>query len=339
MAQDPQKRLQMADIARLAGVSVSTVSRALSGSGLVNEETRQRVAELARSMNYTVNLGAQALRLRKNQTIAVVVPFDASTRQHISDPFFLAIVGALADALTERGYDMLLSRVDLEQLDTAARLVDGGKAIGLIVIGQWRQHEHLNALADRGVPLVVWGAHMPHQRYCSVGGDNLAGGLMATRHLLAGGRRHIAFLGDASLPEVMLRHEGHLQALAEAGIARDALLDLPVPFEVGAARTTLDALFASGRPVDGVLACSDLLALQALQAAQAAGREVPRDVAVVGYDDMPLAACSSPALTSVHQPLDQAGTNIVDALLGLLAGETVAPRTLPVHLVVRDSAP
>ncbi|MFN7727495.1 MAG: LacI family DNA-binding transcriptional regulator [Rubrivivax sp.] len=339
MAKDPQKKLQMADIARLAGVSVSTVSRALSGSSLVNEETRQRVAELARSMNYTINLGAQALRLRKNQTIAVVVPFDATTRQHISDPFFLAIVGALADALTERGYDMLLSRVDLEQLDTAARLVDGGKAIGLIVIGQWRHHEQLNALADRGVPLVVWGAHMPHQRYCSVGGDNLAGGLVATRHLLAAGRRHIAFLGDASLPEVMLRHEGHLQALAEAGIARDALLDLPVPFEVGAARATLDALFASGTPVDGVLACSDLLALQALQAAQAAGREVPRDVAVVGYDDMPLAAYSSPALTSVHQPLDQAGTNIVDALLGLLAGETVAPRTLPVHLVVRDSAP
>jgi DNA-binding LacI/PurR family transcriptional regulator len=91
--------------------------------------------------------------------------------------------------------------------------------------------------------------------------------------------------------------------------------------------------------VDGIVACSDLLAMQAVQAAQAAGREVPRDVAVVGYDDMPVAAYSSPPLTTVHQPVALAGVEIVDALLGLLAGERAAPRMLPVHLVLRGSAP
>ena len=329
----------MSDIARLAGVSVATVSRALNGSTLVNEETRQRIDELARSLNYAINLGAQNLRLQKNQTIAVVVPYDARARQHISDPFFLSIVGFIADALTDLGYDMLLSRVDAERLDTAAALYDSGKAIGLIVIGQWRHHDQLNLMAARRVPLVVWGGQLPQQLYCSVGGDNVAGGLQATQHLLAQGRRRLLFLGNAQLPEVMLRHRGYLAALQQAGLAVDAALELPVPFESIAARAALDTLLASPLRFDGVVACSDLLALQAVQALRAHGLAVPRDVAVVGYDDLPMASYSDPPLTSVHQPVALAGAELVDALLALLRGEAAPPRTLPVHLVVRESAP
>ncbi len=333
------KRTQMSDIARLAGVSVSTVSRALNGSPLINTETRERITELARSLNYSINLGAQNLRLQKNQTIAVVVPYDVQSRQHISDPFFLSIVGAIADALTDLGYDMLLSRVDAERLDSAAALYDSGKAIGLIVIGQWRHHDQLNALAARRVPLVVWGGQLPQQLYCSVGGDNVDGGLKATQHLLNLGRRRIVFVGDAQLPEVALRLEGHRQALQQAGVAADAALELAVPFEIIAARTGLDRLCSSGTAFDAVLACSDLLALQAVQALRAHGRRVPDDVAVVGYDDMPTATYSDPPLTTVHQPVALAGVELVDALLALLRGERAPPRTLPVHLVLRASAP
>jgi DNA-binding LacI/PurR family transcriptional regulator len=333
------KRLQMADIARLAGVSVSTVSRALNGSTLVNLETRERIAQLARSLNYSINLSAQNLRLQKNQTIAVVVPFDSVSRQHISDPFFLAIVGALADALTDAGYDMLLSRVDAERLDSAAALYDSGRAIGLIIIGQWRHHDQLNAMAARQVPLVVWGCQMPQQLYCSVGGDNVAGGLQATQHLLRQGRQRIVFLGDAQFPEVHLRWAGYQQALRDAGLQADPKLELPVPFEIVAAREALDRLCASGTPFDGIVACSDLLALQGVQAVRASGRGVPDDVAVVGYDDMPLATWSDPPLTTVHQPVSLAGSELVDALLSLMRGERAMPRTLPVHLVVRASAP
>lgn len=334
-----RKRLQMADVARLAGVSVSTVSRALNGSPLINLETRQRIAELARSLNYSINLGAQNLRLQKNQTIAVVVPYDAQSRQHISDPFFLSIVGSIADALTDRGYDMLLSRVDAERLDSAAQLFDSGKALGLVIIGQWRHHDQLNQLASRKVPLVVWGGQLPQQLYCSVGGDNQLGGRLATEHLLARGCRRIVFMGDPQLPEVHLRREGYLQALQAAGIAHDPKLELKVPFEIIAARAAMDRLCASRLRFDGVLACSDLLALQAVQALRAQGRDVPGDTSVVGYDDMPLAAYCDPPLTTVHQPVALAGAEIVDAMLALLRGEAGTPRTLPVHLVVRGSAP
>lgn len=339
MGASEKKRLQMADIARLAGVSVSTVSRALSGSELISVETRKRIAELARSLDYSINLGAQNLRLQKNQTVAVVVPYDRLSRQHISDPFFLAIVGSIADALTDRGYDMLLSRVDAEHLDTAAQLYNSGKAIGVVVIGQWRHHEQLQEMAARKVPLVVWGGQLPQQQYCTVGGDNVGGGLQATRHLLQHHRRRILFLGDAQLPEVLLRRQGYLQALAEAGIAAEPRLELPVPFEIISARAALDRLCASRVKFDGVVACSDLLALQAVQAVRAAGRQVPRDVAVVGYDDMPLATWSDPPLTTVHQPVALAGAEIVEALLALLRGERPSSRILPVHLVVRESAP
>ncbi|MCY4757086.1 LacI family DNA-binding transcriptional regulator [Pelomonas aquatica] len=334
-----QRRLQMVDIARLAGVSVSTVSRALNGSELVNAETRQRVAELARSLNYSINFGARNLRLQENKTVAVVVPYDAKSRQHISDPFFLSIVGAIADALTDRGYDMLLSRVDAEHLDLASHWFDSGKAIGVILIGQWRHHDQLNEMAARKLPLVVWGGEMPQQLYCSVGGDNVLGGSLAARHLLQLGRRRIAFVGDARLPEVWLRRQGYAQALREFGVDVDPALELPAPFEPGAATDVVHEFCARRRDFDAVVCCSDVLALLMIQALRAAGRSVPGDVALVGYDDMPLAAYCDPPLTTVHQPVAEAGVELVETLLSQLHGKRLGPRTLPVYLKLRGSAP
>lgn len=327
----------MADIARLAGVSVSTVSRALAGNQGVNAETRTRIEELARSLNYSINLSAKSLRVGRNNTLGLVIPYDAATRQHISDPFFMTMLGSVADAVTDLGYQLLLSRVDSERLDSLAGMYDTGSAMGIIVIGQWTHHDQLNALAARKVPIVVWGTQLPQQLYCTVGTDNITGGRMATEHLLSLGRRRIAFLGNTDLPEVAHRHAGYLQAHERAGVPVDPALKLSVPFLVDPASRALAEFCAAHQDLDAVFAVSDLLAMTAMSVLAAQGRSTPQDVSVVGYDDVEAASHYQPPLTTVRQPIQMAGQALADSLLGILDQGTQASRVLPTELVVRGT--
>ena len=333
----PVQRLQMADIARLAGVSTATVSRALSDSTLVNGETRARVLELARSLNYSINIGAQNLRLKQSRTVGVVVPYETGERQHLSDPFFLSLLGSLVDALTDQGFDMLLSRVDVKQLDAAAQPFDSGRAIGIILIGHWRNHEQLNALAARHVPIVVWGAQLPQQLYCTIGGDNVAGGMLATEHLIAQGRKRIAFFGDVSLPEVAQRQAGYCKALARHGIDVDPQLQVSVSFLPHSGGEAVQELARRAVFYDAIFACSDLLAMTAINSLRERGLRIPDDVAVVGYDDIELSVYFHPSLTTVRQPVAAAGRALVASLLALIEGQSTASRQLPAELAVRSS--
>jgi DNA-binding LacI/PurR family transcriptional regulator len=333
-----KRRVQMMDIARLAGVSTSTVSRALNGSELIKPETRQRIAELARSLNYSINISAKNLRQGHNRTIGVVIPYDRKTRQHVSDPFFLGMIGSLADALTEHGYDMLLSRVDSEHLDDLAELYDTGRASGIVVIGQWGHHDQLNALAVRHVPFVVWGAQLPRQLYCSVGTDNLSGGNMATEHLIQIGRRRIAFMGDITLPEAEQRYEGYLAAHRKHGLTPDPALLINAPFTATEAQHAMRTFIAKRVPFDGLFAASDLIAMNAMGVLFAKGMDVPRDVSVVGYDDIEAAAHCHPPLTTVRQPIELAGLAMVDCLLKMPDGTTPDSRILAATLQVRGSS-
>lgn len=328
----------MADIARLAGVSTSTVSRALAGSKLVNEETRTRIMELARSLKYTINIGAQNLRLKQNRTIGVVIPYDSATRQHLSDPFFLSMLGSLADALTEQGFDMLVSRVDAEELDAAAAPFDTGRVIGIVLIGQWRHHDQLNQLAARHVPIVVWGAQLPQQLYCTVGGDNVSGGDLAVSHLLQQGRQRIAFFGDINLPEVGQRYEGYCQALRRAGIAIDPALQVSVAFLPDSGRQAVQELLRREVRFDAIFAGSDLLAMTAINTLRTHGLEVPRQIAVVGYDDIELSTYFHPPLTTIRQPIRAAGRALVASLLELIEGRPAPSLQLPTQLMARESS-
>ncbi|MCR5868870.1 LacI family DNA-binding transcriptional regulator [Aquincola sp. J276] len=335
----PQRPLpQMADIARLAGVAVSTVSRALAGSPLVNEATRLRVLEIARSLDYTVNVGARNLRRQQNDTVAVIVPRATSTEQSLTDPFFLSLIGSVADALTDQGRDMLLSRIDAQQLQAAAQPYLTGRAMGVIVIGQWNHHDQLNALALRGVPFVVWGTCMPGQAYATVGSDNVEGGRIATAHLLDRGARHIAFVGDTTMHEMAHRHDGWRLAHEARGLQPEPALLRSVPLMRSAITADIDALLASGQPLDAVFASSDLAAITVIGALHRHGLRVPQDVAVVGYDDIVTAAHLQPPLTTVHQPVDEGGRRLVQQLLDQVAGRRPPPVVLPAQLVVRGSS-
>jgi DNA-binding LacI/PurR family transcriptional regulator len=331
-------KLQMEDIAQLAGVSTSTVSRALNQSSLVNPETRARIEKLARTLNYSVNVGASNLRLQRNRTVSVVLPLDSVTRQHVSDPFFVSLLGSIADALTVRGYDMLLSRVDAERLDRAGDLAASGRAIGVVLIGQWHHHDQINELAAQKAPIVVWGAQLPQQLYCTVGGDNIAGGMLATEHLLAKQRRRIAFFGDIDLPELGHRFEGYERALAQHNVGNASQLLRRTPFMEGSARAAVNELLDKKIRFDGIFASSDLLALESISALRERGLTVPEDVAVVGYDDIGIARYYHPSLTTIRQPVMKGGEAIVDALLKIVDGQRPKSQILPTELIVRDSS-
>ena len=328
----------MADIARLAGVSTGTVSRALSGSELVNAETRRRIKELADKLNYSINSSAKNLRSGDNRTIGVVSPYDHKTRQHVSDPFFLGMLGSLADALTERGYDLLLSRVNSEHLNDLSELYDTGRACGIIVIGQWGHHDQLNQLAARKVPFVVWGAQLPRQLYCSVGTNNVSGGMIATQHLLQMNRRNIAFMGDITLPEAAQRYEGYAKAHQEFGVPVNPDLHIPAPFTAAEAQTAMRDFLALGKPIDGLFAVSDLIAMNAIGVLISNGVRVPSDVSVVGYDDIEAASHFHPPLTTVRQPIELAGRELVDCILQSFSENVPDSRILSAELCVRGSS-
>lgn len=337
-AESPKpSRLQMADIARLANVSISTVSRALSNHPRLSAETKQRIHELARSLHYSVDAGAQMMRGKQPQTVAVAFPYHPAQRQHFKDPFFLALIGAIGDALIDSGHSMLIEAVDAQDFERVAKPYETRQCIGTVLLGQEHYHDRINALAVRGIPFVVWGARLKDQLYCSVGSDNTRGGREATEHLLERGARRIVFLGDPSLPEIALRHEGYLAALQARGIEPDPALTRPVPFVPQAARADMERLLADGPAFDAVFAGSDRLALAAMAALTAAGRRIPQDVQVVGFDDIALAEDANPPLTTVRQDIDAAGKALVERLLARLAGRAVESLLLPTTLVVRDS--
>lgn len=323
-------------LARIAGVSVSTVSRALSGNPMIARATRERIEALARDHGFQINRAARNLRLGRTGAIGVVLPLGHETQQHLSDPFFMSLIGPLADALADRGYDLLLSRViptDGQWLD---RIVDGSRVDGVLLIGQSDQIDTIERVAARYAPLVVWGAAVDGYAQLTVGSDNVAGGRMAADHLLAQGRRHLAFFGNPDVPEFAARHAGFRAALARAGLG-DGLL-LPAHLTTQASYDAIRAFLADHPPVDGIVAASDVIAMSALRALGDAGLRVPGDVAVIGYDDVMVASQTTPPLTTMRQDVARGAALMVDLLFDRLAGTPTASACMAPHLIQRASA-
>jgi len=334
----PGARLQMADIARMAGVSESTVSRALADSPVVAKRTRAYIKQLAREAGYRVDPVARSLRSRRSNIVCVAVPLMHAHEQPLSDPFMMTMLALLADALTARGCSMLLSKLDRHQDHWVEDLASGSRADGVIMLGQSSEHAALDAAARGGLPMVVWGSRIDGQAYVSIGSDNLRGGELATAHLIEIGRRRIAFLGDERLPEVAPRFAGYRSMLERHGLEFDPRLHARSHFLSEDAYRLTRAMLKKADPPDAVFAASDVIALGAIRALTEAGHRVPQDISLVGFDDIPLAAYSQPPLTTVRQDLAQAATLLVNGVLGLIAGEQLESVELAVRLVVRDSA-
>lgn len=337
-AAKPVGPLQMADLARIAGVSESTVSRALADHPVVATATRTRIKALASELGYRINPIARNLRAGRSGVIAVVVPLQHDRDGHLTDPFMMSMLAYLADELTSRGYSMLLSKVVQDSPTWLEAALSQSVAEGVVLVGQSHQHEVINAAAGRGSPVVAWGAAMPGQAYPCVGSDNRRGGLLATRHLVRHGRRRIAFLGDERLPEMAQRYAGYREALDAAGIDFDTRLLLRTPFAGDEAYRAFRGLLAQNIPLDGVVAASDVIAISAIRALNDRGIRVPQDVSVVGYDDVPLAQYTHPALTTVRQDLKRGAELLTLALIERLHGGDPRPAPIEPSLVIRESA-
>lgn len=329
--------LKMTDIARLAGVSTSTVSRALAESPLIPATTRRQIQQIASEHGYVIDQRGQRLRSNRTRTICVAIPLGHEADQLISDPFFLQLFGHLADEISARNYDVLLSRIPSPAPGWLTRHVQSQKADGYIVVGQSNQHEEINAAARAFLPLVVWGAHLPEQAYCSVGSDNVGGARAAVDALLEAGRRRIVFLGATALPEIEMRLRGYVTALERAGIPVDETLIQPAHFTDDTALAAVQSLIARGVEFDGIFAASDVIALGALRALQTGGVNVPKDVSVIGFDDLELAEHSHPRLTTVRQDLAHGAAALVEFLFRRLQGEETPSATLPVRVIERES--
>ncbi len=327
----------MAEVARRAGVSLSTVSRALADSPLISEATRRLVRETAASLDYRVDAAGSSLRTGLTRTAGVVIPLAHAAKQNLSDPFFLEILGAIADELAACGYSMLLAKLTHDPSDWVTTVVRARRADGVIVIGQSLHHDALNALAA-DVPMVVWGAGLAEQRYVTVGSDNETGGHTATAHLLAQGCRAIVFLGDPAAPEVAARLDGYRRALREAGLRRSARLEVPVRFGSDSAYRAVAALADADVEFDGVVACSDVFGMSAMQALAERGRRVPADVAICGFDDIPFAALTTPPLTTIRQDCHAGARWLVEKLMQTIGHQRAESVVIPTQLVVRGSS-
>jgi DNA-binding LacI/PurR family transcriptional regulator len=336
---DDQGRVRnITDLARLAGVSPGTVSRALADSSLIAKKTRERIQALARAHDFSPNVMARNLRIKRAGAIGVLIPLGHETGQHISDPFFMTMLGHLADALTERGHDLLLSRVIPKDPHWLSRVVDSGRVDGVILIGQSDQLEVIDKVAERYLPLVAWGADLPGHAHCSVGSDNRKGGEMATRHLIEKGCRNFAFFGDPVAPEIAERLEGVRSALKQNGMA-DALSILPAHLTAETAHPAISQWLDETKTIpNGIIAASDVIAMSALRALSEHGVSVPGDVHVVGYDDLPFANQTVPPLSTIRQDLALGATHLVDILFRRIAGERADSVVLEPELVVRQSS-
>jgi DNA-binding LacI/PurR family transcriptional regulator len=333
----PMKIRNIAELARLAGVSAGTVSRALANKTLVNLETRERIQAIAREYGFRPNQMARRLRVKETNVIGVVVPLGHEQRQHLSDPFFMAILGHLADALTESGYDIMLSRVIPNADDWLERIVESGMLDGVLIIGQSNQFEALERVAKHYSPMVVWGSRAPGQIHCTVGVDNRMGGQLAGECLIQAGRRNLAFVGETDGPELRDRFLGLCDAAKAAGLAPPQQLHAHLATDTMTAEIAghMDQIRAG---IDGIACGSDLIAMHVVRALADHSLSVPGDISVTGFDDLPLAEQTVPRLTTISQNIAEGAKAMVELLFARIAGNSADSIEMVPQLIRRDTA-
>jgi LacI family transcriptional regulator/LacI family repressor for deo operon, udp, cdd, tsx, nupC, and nupG len=324
-------------VAKMAEVSTATVSYVLNGTGTVTEATRRRVMEAVTQLNYQPSHAARSMRGRSH-TLGLTLP---ALPGRLADPALAELLAGLSDAATLRGYYLLLATPRAEsEVELCLNLARTGRVDGLILLDLQVEDERARALCETGIPHACFGSTPPSCASPFVVVDGRASAITAIRHLLGLGHRQIGLIQlPSELAESEPRYFGYADALAEAGLEIDPALI------VEAGRTEEDGyqamceLLSVPQPPTAVLACSDELAFGAMHALYDAGLEIGRDLSLVGFDDVPLAAHAHPPLTTLRQPRRAVGEHLAALVIDAIEHRARAAQsaTLNARLVVRRS--
>ena len=325
-------RATMQDVAAHAGVSVSTVSKVLNGRYGVASATCAHVNEVIERLGYQASLVAQSLRNARTNVLGVLVAD--------FEPFSVEVLKGAADAVRGTGYELIAysagGRVDAHAGWERRYL---SRVMGTLVDGAVLVTPTVTDVQDGG-PVVAVDPHTGSSSLPSLSADNLQGARAGVEHLLRLGHVRIGMVtGRPDLDSARLREQGYRQALREAGIGVDEALLRLGAFESSTSREAARTLLSLPEPPTAVFACNDLSALATLEVAAELGVDVPGQLSVLGFDDVPESATASPALTTVRQPIRQMGHDAVEMLIAVLGGREPGPRhvTLGTTLVVRRS--
>ncbi|WLQ37598.1 LacI family DNA-binding transcriptional regulator [Streptomyces castrisilvae] len=328
------------EVAALAGVGRGTVSRVINNASGVKASTRRAVQRAIDELDYVPNLAARSLAGRRAGAVALVMT--KSDWRLFGEPFFSEVARAVGDALTEAGVQLLLTLVHTDtERQRLVEYVRGGRVDGALLMSVPAGDRLPDMLADAGLPTVLLGRRSGEERVTYVDADNVGGARAAVGHLVSGGRRAIATItGPPEMYVARCRLLGYREALRDAGLGEVPSLVARGDFTEASGRRAMAGLIERHPEVDAVFAASDSMAAGAVAALHAAGRRVPQDVAVVGFDDFELAEQTEPALTTVRQPMEEIGRTMVRLLLEEIDQPEVAWRhvILRTRLVVRESA-
>ncbi|MFD0557488.1 LacI family transcriptional regulator [Stackebrandtia endophytica] len=327
-------------VAARAGVGRGTVSRVINGSDHVSDRARQAVNEAIAELGYVPNQAARTLVTRRTDTVALVI--SESADRLWGEPYFAGVIRGISRQLDEVGLRLLLtmasSRRDRERLEP---YLLGKHVDGALLISLHGDDPMPGRLQDSGLPIVLCGAPVSDLQVPYVDSDNRGGARQAVQHLIEQGHRRIATItGPQDMAAGRDRLAGYRETLRAADIAEDPALIVEGDFSEASGLAAMRRLLSTVDDLDAVFVASDPMAFGAIRALQEAGRSVPGEVAVIGFDDSGLAAHSEPPLTTVHQPVEAMGREMVRLLVAKIRGEDPDPPTtiLPTRLMVRESA-
>ncbi|RBM52140.1 transcriptional repressor PurR [Vibrio tarriae] len=326
----------MKDIARLAGVSTSTVSHVINKSRFVSDEIAERVNNAAQQLNYAPSALARSLKMNRTKTIGMLVTTS-------TNPFFGEVVKGVERSCYHKGYNLILCNTegDNQRMKASINTLLQKRVDGLLLMCSTLEGERLDVF-DRypDIPVVVmdWGPIL----FASdkIQDNSLQGGYMAAKHLIECGHKEIGCItGPLIRHQAQMRYEGYKRALAEAGIAINPDWIVESDFECEGGYNAFEKLCERGKLPSALFVCNDMMAMGVIQAASQRGLRVPDDLSLIGYDDVHIAKFMTPALTTIHQPKYRLGKAAVDTLLYRLENPDTTAQVVQLEptLTVRNS--